>query len=79
MHRSNPLWSHAGAEWMGLYNTVLLRRWRASMDLQVVKDGYAVCKYILGYVLKAEADVHAQRQFEAMTVMHMRMTLAMCV
>ena len=49
------------------------------MDLQVVKDGYAVCKYILGYVLKAEADVHAQRQFEAMTVMHMRMTLAMCV
>lgn len=53
-----------GASFMGLYNAVILRWWRASMDLQLVRDGYAASRYILGYVLKSEADVAAQRRFE---------------
>eukprot|EP00972_Heterocapsa_arctica_P055013 8110923-Heterocapsa_arctica.AAC.1 len=53
-----------GAGYMGLYNSVLLRRWRASMDLQFVRDGYAATKYILGYVLKSDTDKASQLRFE---------------
>ena len=30
----------------------ILRRWRGSMDLQVVENSFAVSRYILGYVIK---------------------------
>ena len=47
------------AQFMGLYNPVILRRWRASMDLQVVESGHAVAHYILGYVLKNDTEREA--------------------
>ena len=49
---------------MGLYNDIMLRRWRGSMDLQFVRDGYAASKYILGYVLKGDDDKQAVESFE---------------
>eukprot|EP00969_Alexandrium_andersonii_P262533 11605977-Alexandrium_andersonii.AAC.1 len=53
------------AIFMGLYNPVILRQWRASMDLQVVRDGFAATKYILGYVMKSDTDSAAQNRFES--------------
>eukprot|EP00969_Alexandrium_andersonii_P265523 11733754-Alexandrium_andersonii.AAC.1 len=34
------------------------------MDTQVVRDGHACCKYILGYVLKSDTDAAAEKRFE---------------
>ncbi|CAK0812778.1 unnamed protein product, partial [Prorocentrum cordatum] len=42
----------SGDTMMGLYNPRILRRWRGSMDLQVVENLHAVARYILGYCLK---------------------------
>jgi hypothetical protein len=47
---------HEDAKMMGLFNPAILRRWRASMDLQVVESGHAVARYILGYVLKNDTE-----------------------
>ena len=53
-----------GAEFIGLYNSILLRRLRASIDLQLVRDGYAASKYIMGYVLKSDTDKMSQDRFD---------------
>ena len=34
------------------------------MDLQLVRDGYAASKYILGYVLKSDTDKASQKRFD---------------
>jgi hypothetical protein len=60
----------ADALYMGLYNPVILRRWRASMDLQVVESGHAVAQYIMGYVLKNETERDAM-----LRVQHLLATL----
>eukprot|EP00959_Pyramimonas_sp_CCMP1952_P220093 4601641-Pyramimonas_sp.AAC.1 len=54
------------ATMMGMYNPQILRRWRASMDLQVVESSFAVARYILGYVLKNDTakDAAAKLQQE---------------
>ena len=67
-----------GGEYMGLYNPVLLRRWRASMDLQLVRDGYAASKYILGYVLKNDTDKASQQRFDEYVKNQMDSTQATC-
>ena len=49
---------------MGMFNPRILRRWRASMDLQVVENSFAVARYILGYCLKndTQKEAHARLQ-----------------
>jgi hypothetical protein len=32
--------------------------------IEVVRDGYAATKYILGYVLKSDTDTASQKRFE---------------
>ena len=49
---------------MGQYNIKILRRWRASMDLQVICELTSASRYILGYALKSEQDQEAQRRME---------------
>jgi len=49
---------------MGQYNIKILRRWRASMDLQVICELTSASRYILGYALKSEQDQEAQRRVE---------------
>ena len=36
------------------YNSVLLRAWRANMDLQFILDPYACAMYIVSYISKAQ-------------------------
>ena len=50
---------------MGQYNIKILRRWRASMDLQVICELTSASRYILGYALKSEQDQEAQRRVES--------------
>ncbi|CAK9074946.1 unnamed protein product [Durusdinium trenchii] len=50
---------------MGQYNVEMLRRWRASMDLQVISDVSNASRYILGYAFKSEEDQAAARRMEA--------------
>ena len=66
------------AQYMGLYNGVLLRRWRCSMDIQLVKDGYAASKYILGYVLKNDTDKASQQRFDEYVKNQLDSTQATC-
>lgn len=35
---------------------------------QVIRDGYAAARYILGYVLKSDTDTAAQKRFEDVTL-----------
>ena len=49
---------------IGQYNIKILRRWRASMDLQVICELTSASRYILGYALKSEQDQEAQRRME---------------
>ena len=49
---------------MGQYNVKILRRWRASMDLQVICELTSASRYILGYAMKSEQDREAQRRVE---------------
>ena len=49
---------------IGQYNIKILRRWRASMDLQVICELTSASRYILGYALKSEQDQEAQRRVE---------------
>ena len=55
-----------GDRMMGQYNTKMLRRWRASMDLQVICELTSASRYILGYAFKSEEDFTAARRMEAM-------------
>ena len=53
-----------GDSMMGQYNIRILRRWRASMDLQVICELTSASRYILGYTFKSEEDREAQRRME---------------
>ena len=53
-----------GDSMMGQYNIRILRRWRASMDLQVICELTSASRYILGYTFKSEEDRDAQRRME---------------
>ena len=50
---------------MGQYNITILRRWRASMDLQVICELTTASRYILGYAFKSEEDFAAARRMQA--------------
>ena len=50
---------------MGQYNITILRRWRASMDLQVICELTSASRYILGYAMKSEQDRESQRRVES--------------
>ena len=56
---------HDADRMMGQYNTKMLRRWRASMDLQVICELTSASRYILGYAFKSEEDFTATRRMEA--------------
>eukprot|EP00435_Cladocopium_sp_Y103_P025616 s2382_g6.t1 len=49
---------------VGQYNEVILRFWRASMDLQVICELTCASKYILGYAFKSEEDPAAKRRID---------------
>ncbi|CAE7842296.1 prmt1, partial [Symbiodinium microadriaticum] len=53
---------------MGQYNIKILRRWRASMDLQVICELTSASRYILGYAMKSEQDKEAQRRVESIVI-----------
>ena len=53
-----------GDSMMGQYNIRILRRWRASVDLQVICKLTSASRYILGYTFKSEEDRDAQRRME---------------
>ena len=56
---------HKRDRMMGQYNAKMLRRWRASMDLQVICELTSASRYILGYAFKSEEDFTAARRMEA--------------
>ncbi|CAE7243226.1 pfh1 [Symbiodinium sp. KB8] len=53
---------------MGQYNIKILRRWRASMDLQVICQLTSASRYILGYAMKSEQDKEAQQRVESIVI-----------
>ena len=50
---------------MGQYNITILRRWRASMELQVICELTSASRCILGYAMKSEHDRESQRRVES--------------
>ena len=54
-----------GDNMFGQYNIKILRRWRASMDLQVICELTSASRYILGYSFKSEEDLAARRRMES--------------